>query len=584
MFLVFDEQGREVADRGEGAKQDEARVYYALYGALDPELLAYMGSDEGRSGPIAVTIWLATQMDSVPKEELLRNPDLAAETVHREQASIERAWRRLLPAWSAAVDAPIARRWSTPMAEASLTVEQLVAIAQLPGIASIARDTPRMAQTSVWKDAVNASSTGVTGSGVDVCIAQASQPDTYANLTVASTHCGVGSTSTHARLVTSLLRNSSSPTGIAPGAAINIANFQNNYGVSPPTTACSEHYEAEEDWCASRYADVWVYAGSANTHLDRLLDWQVKHYPYPFIAVSAGNDSGVAEKACGTSCASTASGGTPTPYSTLIVGGVNDCGTSTRSDDKIWCPSKFANPAWSDRELPEIAAPAQDITANGVTASGTSLAAPIVAGAAAQVISKNASDLTGWPEAVRAILLAGAEKDVHGGAMTSLPYGSDGRDGVGEVNVGESVAIAADANHYPTGNTTGSIRGYGFGTISDSTTVYDNNTLYWQYAFAAKTTQAGKRLRVALTWDSTATCTDELDSNTCSADTPDALLQLEVCPLGIGDCHTSVGYDGTYQFVEFVAEANETYYITVPVYWTLSAHSTYAGVAWTFVD
>lgn len=75
--------------------------------------------------------------------------------------------------------------------------------------------------------------------------------------------------------------------------------------------------------------------------------------------------------------------------------------------------STFNNPtsAHGDRELPELAANGTSVTAAKATDSGTSFAAPAAAGVAALVQDVNAT-LQSWPEGCRAILLAGADRNV----------------------------------------------------------------------------------------------------------------------------------------------------------------------------
>ena len=65
-------------------------------------------------------------------------------------------------------------------------------------------------------------------------------------------------------------------------------------------------------------------------------------------------------------------------------------------------------------------------TANGTIGDGTSIASPIVAGIGAQLIARSPT-LATWPEATRAILMAGANR------RTPLPGGGLSRDheGVG---------------------------------------------------------------------------------------------------------------------------------------------------------
>ena len=102
-----------------------------------------------------------------------------------------------------------------------------------------------------------------------------------------------------------------------------------------------------------------------------------------------------------------------TGYNVLTVGGVNDRNTTGIGDDRLWYASGGDGAAYRDRasapwnahgdyNKPNVSAPAASVrTANGTTGSGTSIASPIVAGIAAQLVAR-APTLATWPEATRA--------------------------------------------------------------------------------------------------------------------------------------------------------------------------------------
>ena len=108
-----------------------------------------------------------------------------------------------------------------------------------------------------------------------------------------------------------------------------------------------------------------------------------------------------------------------TGYNVMTVGGVNDRGSGGTGDDLLWYSpgsdgAAYRDPAsasWNqhgDFNKPNLSAPAVNVrTANGTTGSGTSIASPIVAGIAAQLVAR-APTIGSWPEATRAILTAGA--------------------------------------------------------------------------------------------------------------------------------------------------------------------------------
>ena len=92
-------------------------------------------------------------------------------------------------------------------------------------------------------------------------------------------------------------------------------------------------------------------------------------------------------------------------FNTLTVGNHDDCATTIAGD------SVFRNPnsPHADRELQELVANGTGVMAVGVTGSGTSFAAPAVAGAVAVVQQANPV-LRSWPEGCRAKLLAATDR------------------------------------------------------------------------------------------------------------------------------------------------------------------------------
>lgn len=179
-----------------------------------------------------------------------------------------------------------------------------------------------------------------------------------------------------------------------------------------------------------------------------------------------------------------------TGYNVLAVGGVDDRGTGSTADDRIWFVpgsngSNYRDPlgtAWNahgDYNKPNVSAPAVSVrTANGLWASGTSVATPITAGIAAQLFA-NAPSLLSWPEATRAILAAGALR------RTPMPDGSLNADHEG---AGTVSALWSNRILVPEGDEWG---GYHIGVMHNA-----------QAQTQQFTVAAGQRIRVALAWSS----------------------------------------------------------------------------------
>ncbi len=178
-----------------------------------------------------------------------------------------------------------------------------------------------------------------------------------------------------------------------------------------------------------------------------------------------------------------------TGYNVLAVGGVDDRGTAGTGDDRIWFApgsngSNYRDPlttGWNphgDFNKPNLSAPAVSVrTANGLAASGTSVATPITAGIAAQLLAQEPS-LLAWPEATRAILAAGALR------RTRMPDGSYNADheGAGTVSALWSSRLLGDGDGWG---------GYGVGVMNNA------KTQTKQFSVVA-----GQHLRVSLAWSS----------------------------------------------------------------------------------
>ena len=224
-----------------------------------------------------------------------------------------------------------------------------------------------------------------------------------------------------------------------------------------------------------------------------------------------------------------------TAWNVLTVGGIDDRGTLATSDDRVWYVpgsngANYADPpgtAWNadgDFNKPDVAAPAVGVrTANGLAASGTSVATPIVAGIAAQLMARSPT-LATWPEAVRAIVIAGAVRH------TVMPDGSVNADheGAGTVNALWANRIIGQGDS-PYGGMT-------FGTMSAGT----------RPAVSIEVT-AGQRVRVALAWSSHTSGAMLTKADTLTAD-----LDLRVTLPG-GATRGSYTLDNANEWVEFVA-------------------------------
>ena len=231
-----------------------------------------------------------------------------------------------------------------------------------------------------------------------------------------------------------------------------------------------------------------------------------------------------------------------TGYNVLTVGGVNDRNTAGTGDDVLWYGSNGASyrdpsgTAWNphgDFNKPNLSAPAVSVrTANGTIGDGTSASSPIVAGIAAQLMARSPS-LAAWPEAARAVLMAGANR------RTPLPGGGFSRDHEG---VGTASALWSNRvlDNGPYGRWT-------LGSMTEGQVITRDVRVV-----------AGQRVRVALAWSSHTSGT----SNLGKADVLRADLDLVVRQPN-GSTVGSFSWDNSYEAVDLTASSTGTMRIEI---------------------
>ncbi|MDQ2688938.1 MAG: S8 family serine peptidase [Chloroflexota bacterium] len=251
-----------------------------------------------------------------------------------------------------------------------------------------------------------------------------------------------------------------------------------------------------------------------------------------------------------------------TGYNVLTVGGIDDRNTGGTGDDVLWYVpgvngANYVDPggtpwnAHGDYIKPNLSAPAVSVrTANGITGDGTSVASPIVAGMAAQLIGR-APSLVVWPEATRALLMAGALRG------TPLPGGggiSFDHEGVGTASAVWSNRILVNGN--------GPWGGYRIGAVHAGEAVAQDVPVV-----------AGQQVRVALAWSSHTSGTMLGKADVLTAD-----LDLRVTDPS-GQRHLSISYDNSYEAVTFTAPATGTMKIEILQPRFTAAEEPY-GLAW----
>ncbi|MEZ4446995.1 MAG: S8 family serine peptidase [Polyangiaceae bacterium] len=561
----------------------------ARCGKLDESLCAALDlAAEGDLLP--VDVWFVHAEKDVDRSLAARSPE-------RFQAALDaraKARRTVGERVARGLDKHLGRRAFTvaelaPVLTAELTPREIRLIAKTPEVGQVmlggmdpVEDLAGSQSLSNWTPASHRD-----GTNVRVGILETGRPDVTTQLPSMTIRDTSGSTSSHARLVTGIVANTSTTPGYANASSLYIGNR-----VSGDTDI------ADIDWAVSNGTSVhnqsWHFTpertATTLSARDRYLDY-VTRANAKFFATAASNadDRNVVHKG----------------YNIVTVGSAYANGAivdgNVPSSETCGLSSSYVS-SWRNgvpQELPHITADGGCITAVGTTNAGTSFAAPAVTGMAAGLAEVD-STLNYWPEALKAIFLASPTQ-----IATQTPDGCpwryrrnasgscsllDGRDGTGLVNGYQAELIA--------GNRSSGFgpdrRGFDYGYITKSS--FDTSSFLLNTKHYAEGSgfcgYSGERLRVALAWDSDASCTTG-SSSSCS-DNLDMDLDLRVYeePGGylVGQSATTVN---SYEHVDIpirgpfshcTPSGTDWYYrveVRLANYASVSSsEATYYGLAW----
>lgn len=576
-LLDRDGEGGVVTMLRDGSVTEEKRLFEAerglyrkLHGALTPELADVIDSLPGDT-MVNLWIWAKVTLEYPAKEALIADPALAARFAEHARSASRAATGPLIQALERGGHTLLEGDGSDPLIRAVVPASEVRALARMPEALSIGSDDwPGQPLTTAWWDSIRSSAaqTMSTGTGQSVCVIEGGRPDDVSQLTLTELATPTGGTSWHSRWVTGIIRNTGA-LDVAPDASIYIGNWPGYTGNQPSMAA----------WCANRGARTVNFShtftsghpgGISGT--DMQFDYLTKLSPYPLFVPAAGNWG------CNAGEDTVVNRG----HNSLVMGGSNDQGDTNVTNDTIYDCSSFRNPTsdHSDRELPYAVAPAVSLDSVGLVATGTSGSAPMATGTVALMGARDHRFDT-WPEMKRAAILATSLRNVDGAGFTSLPLG-DIKDGVGLLN-GMFAADIANPTH---GRSAGSAAAYAG---------RDGRTLHFTSDFpsgsvssAVYNIQPGNgffssnvRVRAAIAWDSSPTCTSS--GNSCTADALDADLDLLIYDAAGNLVCDSTTYDSSWEACDFQATPFANYTLKIKKYGTVTS-STYLGVAWYSYD
>jgi len=555
---------------------DERLATKTKYGKLQPDLHAWLAAARP-DDRLWVWLWVDAPSSDARREDLLNDEVAAKAHAEKQQKQLDEA---LLPVreWLTN-NAPDAEYGDAggPMIRVRLLPAQIKQVQELPQVAALGTDaypgTPHSSPwstTSQWGPSLRlADAHGVsTGSGSRVCIKEERRTDVSTGIQIVATaNASSPYTDSHPRAMAYIVRNTEASAApwrsVAPSASIYIANWLGYTGSG-----------GVDQWCRDQSAHILSYSYSVATPsgpwglsaTDWAHDWLAKNSPYILVTASGGPKytyDYVSNRG----------------YNGLVVGGVLDQNTADRSDDQFDTNAAWKNPATAhnDHELPQVVAFTNGVTVSGSEFSGASTATAMVAGVGALL---TASDLNGWPEAKRAVILATATGRADQGLLSSLSGAGDRKIGAGVVDAYQAADLGQSSNAVSPSAVTAKGRTAFTATFASSFGADNYLTTKWK-AHA----NSNGRLRVVIAWDATAVCPSG-PAGSCSSDTPDADFDLHLyqktdttwTTTGTMSCASST-WDSTYEVCDIPVLAGEDYLIGIMKYGT-SGSSTYLGVAW----
>lgn len=555
--LAFDETGSRVDPDQVIADIEVARV--ERFGKLGQTLHRRM-REASTQERISVAVWARSEEDLDPGD---KSPDERfgdGEMEHlilRRVETVDSATARVVDA-VAGEDATPESDDLAPVVYARLTKDAIRRLQESEHVSAIflydARGFDDLEDSMAIANSDNVHASGARGRGVRVAVWEQG-PDVTTDLDIEDRFETPGAMSSHSRLVHGVIKNTQAnePNGHAPDCDLYSAN---SYDLDALRWAVRDerctvinqsfHREAEQTSDSLSFDDIYK-------------DWLILHAPYPTIVQAAGNGSSteyVNHKG----------------YNSITVANHNDNASGLSSSSVLRNPDS----PHLDRELPEISANGTSVSAVGAVNSGTSFASPAAAGIAALLQGEDAV-LRSWPEGCRAILLAGATRNVSDSTWwQDVSGGIDAGDGSGAANALEAYRIV---NARTSRNAPATRRGWDVGTVDDGD--FDRNGYSnFTYKISVPSWRIGPtHVKVALAWNSKVKEVSVLGITFPTSSRLEQDLDLKVYDSAGSLVAHSQSWDNSYEIAEFDANRGNEYTIKVRR-WSGTGWTWY-GIAWT---
>ncbi|HVO72637.1 MAG TPA: S8 family serine peptidase, partial [Ignavibacteriaceae bacterium] len=497
----YDEQGNKITSSEIRTKENELteNVNNKIHPVLEKEILK-----AADTMPIDIAVWLNLEVKEPLKtnyrpEELTAMPSEIAEYRRNLAAAIEDTARKVTIERSGIQVLRISDLLPLFFAKAmKRTIDLIKNDPLVLGIFYNDRSYSESLNTSLaMSGAAEAQTAGMTNLGKDIKVAVwENAPDVLTNLTIEGYYdATTPNVSNHSRLVCAIIKNKETgkPKGYAPNCKLYSANLSGTDVIAPlewavkqGCTVINRSFHQDSDQ---------VNAGMQLS--DFITDALALHYPYPMIVQAAGNTGQPDDIALGITPASNEYVNHK-GYNSIAVGSHDE-----QTERKISSFSTFRNPSspHNDRELPEIVALGENISAVGLTNwAGTSFASPAVAGSAA-LLQSLSPIIKFYPEVTRALLLTGSKRNVDGGLwykdLKQTPK-VDQKDGTGALNIYEAITIAKKP-YQP--KKVALDKGWDYGKLDASSFGPDKiSTSEWKIAVP----ENKKHVKITLAWNSNA--------------------------------------------------------------------------------